>query len=120
MGARASPTGSSPGRLGWAGVFGGLLRASGTGGPGWVRAFPRPPTRVAGPTEKRALSLLRNPWPGQLGRAKGGKGCAVPPENSLGGLPYCALGSLSGWPGVGRGLLCPQRHPYPRMVDLDG
>lgn len=67
-------------RHGWVGqgVFGSLLRASGTSGPGGVRAFSLSPTRVVRPTEKRALSLLRSPWPGQLRRMKGGKVSTVP------------------------------------------
>lgn len=112
-------------RDGWAGerVFVGLLRAPGTSGPGRGPRSPppsQPLPRVARPTEERALSLPGNPCPGQLGRLTGGKVCTVPPENSLGELPYCAPGSPPGWPWRGAGSVLSLRHPYPRMVSLAG
>lgn len=90
-------------------------------GPAGVRAPPlpsRPLPRVARPTEERALSLPGNPCPGQLGRLTGGKVWTVPPENSLGELPYCAPGFPPGWPWRGAGSVLSLRHPYPRMVSL--
>lgn len=79
-----------------------LLRASGTGGLGGVRAFPRPPTRVVRPTEKRALSLLRNPWPGQLGRVVG-RSVRFPQKTPWEGCPIVLSGPYpdgQAWGGV--------------------
>lgn len=81
-------------------------------GPEGVRAPPPPTSSQSGQAYREegsvALSLPGNPCPGQLSRLTGGKVCTVPPENSLGELPYCAPGSPPGWPGVGRGLCCPR------------
>lgn len=115
-----APRGAPPD--GWVGqwVFVSLLSDPGTGGP---RRGPR-----SSATSFQSVQAYREegsvtPWKSKArsaGPSAGWASLCCPPENSLGELPYCALESPPGWPGVGRGLCCPRRHPYPRMARLAG